>query len=133
MERLLGSFTSYFYAILRIVAGLLFACHGSQKLLGFPGTNPPLPNIASMPGIAGVIELVFGILIAIGLLTRIAAFISSGEMAFAYFLAHAKASFWPVLNRGELAVLYCFLFLFISAYGPGILSIDSVIKRPRRI
>src|SRR4029078_6954781 len=115
MERILGRFSSYFYAILRIVAGLLFACHGTQKLFGFPGTNPPLPNIASLPGVAGIIELVCGILIAIGLLTSIAAFLASGEMAAAYFLAHIKASFWPILNHGELAVLYCFLFLYFAA------------------
>ena len=126
MEKVLGRFSSYIFALLRIVAGLMFACHGSQKLFGFPGTNPPLPNIASLPGVAGIIELVCGILIAIGLLASIAAFIASGEMAAAYFMAHAKASFWPILNRGELAVLYCFLFLYIAAVGAGIWSIDSI-------
>ena len=125
MERLMGRFAPYFYALLRIVAGLMFALHGSQKLLGFPGGKPPVP-VASFIGVAGIIELAGGLMIALGLFASIAAFIASGEMAVAYFKAHFPQNFWPVLNQGELAVLYCFLFLYIAAAGSGIWSIDAV-------
>jgi putative oxidoreductase len=132
MDKILGRFSSYIYSILRIVAGLMFACHGAQKILGFPGGKPPITNFASIPGASGIIELVCGILIAIGLLTSIAAFIASGEMAVAYFLMHAKSSFWPLINHGELAILYCFLFLYIASTGAGIWSVDSVRRGGRR-
>ena len=131
MERLLGRFAPHFYALLRIVAGLMFALHGSQKLLGFPGGKPPVP-IDSLPGVAGIIELVGGLMIALGLFASIAAFIASGEMAVAYFKAHFPQNFWPVLNQGELAVLYCFLFLYIAAAGSGIMSLDAARRGPRR-
>jgi len=129
MERILGRYAGALYAILRMITGLLFLCHGTQKIFGFPGTNPPLPTFASLPGAAGFIEIICGALIAIGLFTSIAAFVASGEMAFAYFLVHAKAKFWPVLNRGELAIVYCFLFLYFAAAGSGIFSVDSAIRR----
>jgi len=125
MERFLGKYSDYFYAILRIVAGLLFAMHGSQKLFGWPG-NKPTVEIASQMGIAGVIELVCGLMIALGLLAGFAAFLASGEMAVAYFMMHAPQAPWPILNGGELAVLYCFLFLYIASRGSGRLSVDSV-------
>jgi putative oxidoreductase len=106
---------------MRIVVGLLFACHGAQKLFGFfggvgeqPGTTVPL---ISLMGLAGVIELVGGLLIAIGLLTRLAAFIASGLMAAAYVMGHAPRGPWPIENDGELAVVYCFVFLYIAAKG----------------
>lgn len=124
MERILGKYSAQLYAILRIVAGLMFAMHGSQKLFGIPGGKPPV-EIASMMGAAGIIELVAGIMIAIGLLTSIAAFIASGEMAVAYFMAHAPNGSLPILNQGELAVLYCFLFLYFAAAGSGIWSVDA--------
>ena len=115
------------YAILRIVAGVLFACHGGQKLFGLfggfggnPGATAPMPSLMAL---AGFIELFGGLLIAMGLLTSYAAFISSGQMAAAYFMAHASRGFWPIQNGGELAVLYCFLFLFIAAKGGGAWSI----------
>jgi putative oxidoreductase len=123
MENLIGRFAPQLYAILRIVAGLMFALHGTQKLFGWPGGKEPA-GVALMK-VAGAIELVGGLLIAIGLFTGIAAFICSGEMAAAYFMAHARQSFWPVLNQGELTVLYCFLFLFMAAYGAGIWSVDA--------
>jgi putative oxidoreductase len=126
MERVLGRFAGEFYAFLRIVAGFLFACHGAQKLLGVLGGNQV--QLASQMGLAGIIELVGGTLIAIGLFASPAAFIASGEMAFAYFQAHAPKSFWPILNGGELAVLYCFLFLYIAARGSGALSVDGLIR-----
>jgi putative oxidoreductase len=118
--RFLAKFEPYAYALLRIVAGLLFTFHGLQKLFGmFGGKGVPL---ASMMGAAGVIESVGGILVMIGLATQPAAFICSGEMAFAYFTAHFPQAFWPIQNRGELAALYCFVFLFIATRGSGALS-----------
>jgi putative oxidoreductase len=130
MERILGKYSPQLYAILRIVAGLMFAMHGSQKLFGTPGGNPPV-EMASMMGAAGIIELVGGIMIAIGLFTSIAAFIASGEMAVAYFMAHAPKGSLPIINQGELAVLYCFLFLYFAAAGSGIWSVDAARrKRP---
>jgi putative oxidoreductase len=127
MKRVLGRYEPVFYAVLRIVAGLLFATHGAQKLFGVPGEGPPMP-LASLMGAAGVIELVGGLLIAIGLFTGIAAFIASGEMAAAYFKAHAPAGLIPLLNHGELAALYCFLFLFIASRGAGIFSVDQTAR-----
>jgi putative oxidoreductase len=123
MKRYIGRYAPYLYAILRIISGLLFVTHGTQKLFGFPGDKPGVP-IASLFGFAGLIEVVGGLLIAIGLLTSIAAFIASGEMAVAYFMAHFPQSFWPVLNGGEPAVLFCFIFLYIAAVGAGVWSID---------
>ena len=114
------------------MAGLLFLCHGAQKLLGVlggfgaPGATAPL---FSLMGLAGVIELVGGALIAIGLGTSYVAFIASGQMAAAYFMAHAPHGFWPILNQGELAALYCFLFLFMAAYGSGSWSVDALLRK----
>ena len=112
------------FAALRVVAGVLFACHGAQKLFGVLGGDS-VP-ILSRIGLAGVIELLSGGLIALGLFTPYVAFIASGEMAVAYFLAHAPQGPWPIQNRGELAVLYCFLFLYIAARGAGPLSLDRL-------
>jgi putative oxidoreductase len=124
MERVLGRYAPAFYALLRIVSGLMFAMHGSQKLFGWPGDKDPA-ELASLVGVAGIIELVAGILIAIGLFTSWAAFIASGTMAVAYFMAHAAQGWSPVVNQGEPAVLYCFLFLYIAAQGSGIWSVDN--------
>lgn len=131
MVKILGRFEPYFYAVLRIVAGLLFAMHGSQKLLGIPGDTPPV-KIGSMMGAAGIIELVGGLLIMVGLFASIAAFIASGEMAVAYFTAHAPQDPLPIINHGEPAVLYCFLFLYIAARGSGVWSMDAMIARSKR-
>ena len=124
MERVLGKFAPHLYVLLRIIAGLLFACHGAQKLFGLfggvggpPGTTVPL---FSLMGLAGIIECVGGLLIAGGVLASYAAFVASGEMAFAYFMRHFPHGFWPIRNGGELAVLYCFLFLYIAAHGAGV-------------
>ena len=118
MERLLGRIAPVAYAALRIVAGLLFASHGAQKLFGlFGGRAVPL---TSRLGVAGIIELACGLFIAIGLFTSLAAFIASGEMAAAYFLAHHPRTWMPLQNGGEVAVLYCFLFLYIAARGTGV-------------
>lgn len=127
MQKVLGRFAPYFYALLRIVAGLAFAQHGAQKMFGMLGAQQAVP-LMSQFGIAGVIEFVGGILIAIGLFTSPVAFLASGEMAVAYFQAHAPRGFWPIQNGGELAVLYCFIFLYVSAVGSGKLSIDSIRK-----
>jgi putative oxidoreductase len=117
----------YAYAAMRIVAGFLFMFHGLQKILGmFGGKVVPM---FSQAWFAGIIELVGGILIMVGLFTAIAAFIASGEMAAAYFIAHFPQAFWPIQNRGELAALYCFVFLYIAAAGAGPVSIDRVFRR----
>jgi len=128
MERWLGRFSNLFYALLRIVAGVLFACHGAQKLFGVLGGQKQ----EGLLQVAGVIEFVGGILIAVGLFAGFAAFIACGEMAAAYFKQHAPGGFWPIINRGELAVLFCFVFLYVASRGSGILSIDSLIGRARR-
>jgi putative oxidoreductase len=122
MKPVLGRFTEPTYALLRIVAGLLFALHGAQKLLGmFGGQQVPM---MTLPWFAGVIELIGGVMIAVGLFTSIAAFIASGEMAVAYFMAHTPKGWNPLANGGELAVLYCFLFLYIAARGGGRWSVE---------
>jgi putative oxidoreductase len=128
MQRFLGKYSSCLYATLRIVAGLMFAMHGSQKLFAWPGGNAAVP-LASLMGVAGLIELIGGLLIAFGLLTTYAAFVASGEMAAAYFKAHAPQGAFPLLNRGELAVLYCFLFLYIAAQGAGAWSLDAMMRK----
>lgn len=111
------------YALMRIVTGLLFLWHGSQKLFGFPQAAPDAP--AFVIYVAGTIELVGGTLVAVGLFTRWAAFFCSGLMAFAYWMAHGTAHLFPLLNGGELAALYCFVFLFLSANGAGMWSADA--------
>jgi putative oxidoreductase len=121
MQRFLGRYAEIAYTLLRVVAGLMFAVHGAQKLFGFLGGHQQ--PIGSLLWVGGVIELVGGLLIAIGLLTSWAAFITSGEMAVAYFMVHAKDGFWPILNKGELAVLYCFVYLYIACRGGGRYSV----------
>ncbi|MCP2045434.1 DoxX family protein [Pontibacter sp. HSC-36F09] len=128
MERFLGPYSPQLYAILRIVAGLMFAMHGTQKLFGWPGDGNTV-EIASLMGLAGIIELVAGLMIAFGFLTGWAAFIASGEMAVAFFMAHAPQGWNPLLNKGETALLYCFLFLYMAAHGSGIWSIDAAMGR----
>jgi len=119
-------------AVLRIVTAYLFLTHGASKLLGVPHVAmfDGLP-IFSLAGFAGVLELVGGALLLVGLFTRLTAFIVSGEMAFAYFIAHGSRGhvLVPMLNEGELAVLYCFVFLFFALAGPGAWSVDGLIRR----
>jgi putative oxidoreductase len=129
MEKWLGKYSSFLYALLRIVAGVLFACHGAQKLFGVLGGQK---QTATLMIVAGVIEFFGGILIAVGLLAGYAAFIASGQMAVAFFMQHYPKAFWPIENGGELAVLYCFLFLYIASVGAGIMSIDAIIAKSRR-
>ena len=113
----------YAYALMRIVVGLLFACHGAQKLFGVLGGFGNQPGMVaplfSLMGLAGLIEFIGGLLIAFGVLTPYVALLASGEMAMAYFMRHFPRGFWPIENGGELAVLYCFVFLFIAAHGTG--------------
>lgn len=124
MAGFMKPYSAQTYALLRIVVGLLFLSHGFSKLFGFPVPPPPgAPPLVIYA--AGSIELVCGALVAVGLLTRWAAFIASGQMAVAYWLAHGTKALFPIANQGELAVLYCFVFLFISAHGAGIWSVDA--------
>jgi putative oxidoreductase len=120
--RFLGRYEQQLYAIFRVVFGALFASHGAQKILGWLG-GPKADKPLFM--LAGWIELLGGLLILLGLFTGLAAFIASGEMAVAYFMVHARMGWWPVVNKGEAAVLYCFAFLYIAARGSGIWSIDG--------
>ena len=117
-------------SVLRIMSGLLFLQHGTAKHLKFP-VVPMFAKLElmSLPGVAGVIEIVGSVLLILGLFTRTTAFILSGLMAFAYFIGHASKSFYPILNAGELAVLYCFVFLYIAAAGPGPWSYDAMQKK----
>ncbi len=124
MAFFMSRYGAHSYALMRFVTGLLFLWHGSQKLLGFPKPPPEAP--AFILYVAGPIELVGGTLVAIGLFTRPAAFLCSGLMAAAYWMAHGTQHLFPLVNKGELAVLYCFVFLFISAKGSGIWSVDGV-------
>lgn len=119
-------------SVLRIVAGLLFLQHGSAKLLHVPYQAMFAHlQLMSLLGVQGVIELVGGGLLAIGLFTRPVAFILSGDMAVAFFMAHFPKNWVPILNGGDLAVLFCFTFLYICAAGPGPWSVDALLKRPK--
>jgi putative oxidoreductase len=117
-------------ALLRIVTGLLFLEHALIKLAGFPpGGKPGLQEVGSFLWIAGVIELVTSLLVTLGLFTRFAAFIAAGEMAVAYWMVHAKMGLYPAVNMGEGAILFCFVFLYLAAAGPGAWSIDGARTR----
>lgn len=120
----LDRFAPQILGIVRIVSGLCFMEHGLSKHLNFP-PSAMHPSIGSLPGIAGVIEIVAGLLITIGFFSRPAAFIASGTMAFAYFIAHFPRSFFPLLNGGDAAILFCFIFLYLAAAGPGSFSINK--------
>ncbi len=124
MSMFMQRFTTETYALLRIVAGFLFFWHGTQKLFGFPIDAQGMPPFVIYG--AGPIELVCGLLVFLGLFTRYAAFLCSGLMAFAYWIAHGTNNLFPLVNHGELAILYCFVFLYISANGVGKWGIDRV-------
>lgn len=132
MHRVLGRYSEYFYAILRIVVGFVFVLHGTQKLFGYP----PMPQGMQMPPLnafitfAAGLEIVCGFLVLIGLFASVAAFIASGEMAVAYFMVHQPMGMWPPTNQGDPAVLYCFVFLYIAAKGSGLWSVDSLRGAP---
>jgi putative oxidoreductase len=127
MEKVLAPFRPHIYSLLRIAAGFLFFQHGLPKLFGGFGRSAPAELMSQM-GLAGIIEVVGGALIALGLFTSPVAFVASGQMAVAYFQAHAPRGFWPITNGGELAALYCFVFLYFAAMGSGKWSIDSIRK-----
>lgn len=135
MERYLGKYSDYLYAVMRIFVGLLFACNGAQKVFGFfggMGGSGEVAALFSLMGAAGVIEFFGGLLVALGLFTGYAAFIASGQMAFAYFLGHFPKDFWPIVNMGERAVLYCFTFLFIASRGAVVWGVDNALRRSHR-
>jgi putative oxidoreductase len=119
--------TRYLLSVLRLVAAFVYLAHGTQKLFGVPGHAFHAPVFtATMMGAAGVIETIGGTLMLLGLLTRPAAFVLSGQMAVAYFTQHVPRGFWPIVNGGELAVLFCFLWLFFCVAGPGPISVDAL-------
>ena len=132
MESPRSRYAEITYTFLRITAAFLYSCHGAQKLFGVLGG---MQQVHSPRGLtAGIIEFFGGLLIASGLFTRIAAFIASGEMAIAYFWVHAHRNFWPIINKGELAVALCFVFLYIAARGPGGCSLDALwLRRKTRV
>ena len=116
-------------SLLRIVAALIFLLHGSSKILGFPATEMGAPPVGSLFWIGGLLELVGGLLLLIGLFSRPVAFVLSGEMAVAYWMVHAPQSTFPMINGGDAAILYCFVFLLIAAAGPGPWSVDASMRR----
>ena len=130
LDALASAWAPRLLSILRIMTGLLFLQHGTAKFLKIP-VVPMFANVSvtSPSGIAGILELVGGVMIILGLFTRSVAFILSGLMAVAYFMAHAPRGFYPILNAGELAILYCFVFLYIAAAGPGPWSVDAARRK----
>jgi len=130
MDQTLSKWQPTVLSLLRFMSGLLLMQHGTAKLLGFPVmANFANLQITSMPGIAGIIELIGGALLVVGLFTRGAAFIASGMTAVAYFMVHAPKGFYPILNGGELAVLYCFVFFYLMFAGGGPISLDAMLRR----
>ena len=136
MEKFLGRYSEGIYAAFRIVAGLMFVQHGMQNLFGWFGGARPYGGAAapflSVLFFAGLIELIAGLMIAVGFRTSWAAFLSSGEMAVAYWWKLAPLSFFPIENRGEHAVLYCFAFLYFASRGSGRFSLDALLKKPEK-
>jgi len=129
----LARLAPFVLSIVRIMAALLFLEHGLSKFFGFPSADTPHPTPFELEWFSAVIELVGGVLVTLGLFTRVAALIMSGEMAIGYFLVHAPKSFYPYLNEGELAIMYCFVFFYLVFAGAGPLSLDALIwrKSPR--
>ena len=128
LDKTLDSFAPLMLSVTRVVFAITFFAHGTQKILGFPASsmNPP---VLSLPWTAGMLELVGGALLIVGLFTRPIAFLLSGQMAFAYFLAHAPKGFFPALNGGDAAILFCFGFLYLVFSGPGSVSLDALLAR----
>lgn len=120
----LKPYESHLLSLLRIAAGLVIFSYGSQKVLGFPASNG-MPPVGSIFWIAGMLELILGLLVTIGLFTRFSAFVLSGLMAFAYFIVHAPQSFYPAQNGGTAAILFAFIFLYLAAVGPDRISVDA--------
>lgn len=128
MDRFIATWTPRMLSALRIITGLLFLEHGSAKLLHFPLSSELPAELPPILIVAAILELVGGALVAAGLFTRIVAFVLSGEMAAAYFMAHAPSSFFPLLNHGEGAILYCFIFLYLAFAGGGEWSLDRALR-----
>lgn len=128
LEPWLTRFAPLALSLLRVMSGLVFLAHGTLKVIGFPAAEN-VPPLTSLAGVAGIFELVGGVLITLGLFTRPAAFICSGVMAAAYFIAHAPRDFFPVNNGGDAAILYCFVFLYFVFAGPGPVSLDRILRR----
>jgi putative oxidoreductase len=126
----LNRFADPVFCITRLIVGLIYACHGGQKILAFPPGGHGMPP-GAMGAVAGWIELAGGFMIAFGLLARLAAFLAAGEMAVAYFTVHAKGGFFPIQNHGELAVLLCWFFLFVVFHGAGSWSLDALLFAKR--
>lgn len=131
MTKIEGRWAGEALSLLRIVASLIFIFHGTAKLVGFPETPMPQPPVGSLFWIGGILEAFGGLLLLVGLLSRPVAFILSGEMAVAYWMVHAPQSTYPIVNNGDAAILYCFVFLLIAAAGPGPWSVDAAISRKR--
>ena len=128
MERWLGRHSETIYAVMRFMLGLAFACHGAGKLFGAFGKPVATDEPLMLAG--GVIEFFGGLLIALGLKADYAAFLASGQMAVGYFKYHAwNGGFWPIVNKGELAVVYCFVFLYIASHGSGAISLDKALRK----
>jgi putative oxidoreductase len=126
-----GRYAPQALSLLRIVAALIFLLHGSSKILGFPASEMGSPPVGSLMWVGGLLELGGGLLLLIGLFSRPVAFILSGEMAYAYWMFHAPQSIFPMLNGGDAAILYCFVFLLIAAAGPGPWSLDASMRRKK--
>ena len=130
LAKLAAAWSPRILGLLRIVTGLLFMEHGAQKLLGFPPSDHGSPELVSLLGVAGILELVGGFFVLIGLFTRPIAFLLSGEMAVAYWMAHAPKSMFPAINGGDAAILFCFVFLYLAVVGPGAFSVDGGTEAP---
>ncbi len=129
LSSFLNTVAPYLLSLMRIIVAFLFMQHGGQKLFDFPAAMPQPVELLSLIGIAGILEFFGGLLLLFGLFTRPVAFLLSGQMAFAYFMAHAPKGFWPTVNQGELAVLYCFIFLYLAAAGGGAYSLDRLRRK----
>ena len=131
VDSMCASWAPRLLSILRIVTAFLYFCHGTQKMFGFPVPARAPFELMSMSGASAVLETVGGALLMLGLFSRPVAFILSGHMAFGYFIAHASRGLWPIANGGELAIMFCFTFLYIAAAGPGPWSVDAAIRHGR--
>jgi len=129
LDNFLTAWSPRALSVLRIMTGLLFLEHGTSKFFGLPVTQMTGVSMTTLQGISGVLEIAGGVLIVLGLFTRPIAFILSGDMAFAYFIAHAPRGFYPLLNGGEGAILYCFIFLYLAVAGAGVWSLDHLWRR----
>ncbi|MBK6315425.1 MAG: DoxX family protein [Blastocatellia bacterium] len=133
LDNMLSSWAPRLLSLMRIILAFLFTAHGSQKLFNLPPGKMPTPELVSIVGLAGVLEFGGGVLLLIGLFTRPVAFLLSGTMAVAYFMAHAKQGFLPIVNGGELAVVYCWVFLYLAAAGGGPWSVDALMGQRSRV